>query len=245
MKSLIQLLLALATLLLLPALTDAQDESETQLPRVLILGDSIYTQHARGVGAALEGRLEVSIVSVPRPVVCNSTTMLEQIDALLGEEKWDVIHFNAGLGDLVHKVPDIESFRVMPIYSGGVVATAPGQYEANLRQLVSRLKETEAVLIWASTTPIRASTSQVFRMESETEYNAIAARVMAEEGIQINDMYTYARDRMDMGRPAGHGADPFHYRDLPLEPPMVFSVLTALGLPADPVPPPETGEDQG
>ena len=40
---------------------------------------------------------------------------------------------------------------------------APEQYEKNLRELVKRLKATGAKLVWASTTPIRHSSTQRFR----------------------------------------------------------------------------------
>ena len=242
MRTALTYILTLAfAVLAVPAL--AQNDAE-DLPRVLVIGDSVYSQNVRGLGGLLEGQTRVNVVSAPNDVVLNSTTILEQLDTMLGDGDWDVIHFNVGLGDLVHRAPNMDSFRIMPIHVGGVIATSTERYEANLRLLVARLKETEAVLVWANTTPIRHSTSNVFEMGTEITYNEIAARVMDDEGVRINDMYTFARDRMDMDRPAGHGADPFHFRDIPLDQQVAYSVLTALELPADPPPAPEAETEQ-
>ena len=71
----------------------AQVEDVPGLPRVLLIGDSIsigYTAHVR---AMLKG-----VANVHRPLTnCGPTTRgLENIDAWLGDGKWDVIHFNWG-----------------------------------------------------------------------------------------------------------------------------------------------------
>ena len=78
----------------------AQVEDVPGLPRVLLIGDSIsigYTAHVR---AMLKG-----VANVHRPLTnCGPTTRgLENIDAWLGDGKWDVIHFNWGLHlSLIH-----------------------------------------------------------------------------------------------------------------------------------------------
>ncbi len=200
------------------------------LPRILILGDSNYQQPAVGAANILKGRVEVVFPAIPPGEVRSSGVALEHLDEWLGEDKWDVVHFNFGLGDLVHRAPGMKAFRVLPIEAGGVRATDPEQYEKNLRQLVMRLKATGAKLIWASTTPIRHSSTNVFEMGSEVEYNAIAAKVMAEESVPINDMYGYVTSLIDMKKPASHGVDPFFFDRKPVYPPIVRSILQELNL---------------
>ena len=217
--------------------------ADEPLPRVLIIGDSMYHQPARTVTQELKDRAQVVYVTAESGEVCNSTYVLEHLEALLGDQPWDVIHFNVGLGDLVYRAPGMESFRVMPIHAGGVRATSPQQYEENLRALVGLLKQTDAKLVWASTTPIRASGPNLFELGSEIEYNRIAARVMQEQGVPINDMYTYMFELIDMDKPAGHNADPFDTDKKPIHEPIVASVLRALGLAGDGVSLREAGVD--
>ncbi len=154
--------------------------------------------------------------------------MLEKIDDWLGDEKWDLVHFNFGLGDLVHRAPKTNNFRVMTKRSGGVRATSPEQYEQNLDELVKRLQATGAKLIWASTTPIRSTPNGIFERGSEVEYNAIAAKIMAAHEVPINDMYQHVKDLINMERPAPHGADPFDFDKQPIHPPIVEILLREL-----------------
>ncbi len=219
--------LLLLTCLLLSVSTYGQD---TALPRVLIIGDSVYRQPASDVAKELNSKAVVQYATVPSGVVLNTASALEHLDMLLGEGKWDVIHFNCGLGDLIYRAPNMKSFRVLSIEAGGVRATSPEQYEKNLRELVTRLKATGAKLIWASTTPIRHSRSNLFAMGSEVEYNAIAAKVMADQQVKVNDMYSYVTELIDMTRPAPHGFDPFFFDRQPLHPPILQRIAGVLDL---------------
>ena len=190
--------------------------AENALPRVLILGDQIYHQPASELRKELKGNAEVHCLRAEPGVVWNSSTALELLDQQLGEDRWDLIHFNCGLGDLIHRLPGVKSFRVIPRHAGGIRTTAPEQYEKNLNALVTRLKATGAKLVWGSTTPIRHSSTNVFEKGTEIEYNAIAAKVMARHGIPTNDMYTFVKGLIDMNKPAGHGADPFFFDRKPI-----------------------------
>lgn len=247
-------LMAVVALPLVCAPVAAQQEKPT-LPRVLIIGDAVYQNHARTVSSVLKDRVNVQIVRWPKAVLPSSTNMIEHLDLLLGlkdaagndvpdpkRPTWDVIHFNAGLGDLIHCVPNIKSHRVLPYTAGGVLRTKATQYEKNLDTLVRLLKQKapDAKIIWASTTPIRYSRQNVFKLGTEIEYNTIAARVMNKHGVPINDMYAYVRSFMDMDKPAGHGVDPFHFDKKPIHPPIVQTICKALGVA---VPAPEPKDD--
>lgn len=210
-------------------------------PRVLILGDSIYNQPSRSIASELKEQAQVIYRTAEQSEVFNSSSMLKNLNTLLGEEHWDLILFNCGLGDLVYRAPNMKSFRIMPYPAGGVRATDPEQYQQNLLQLVKQLKESQAQVIWINTTPIRHSTSKVFMMESEIEYNAIAAKVMAKHGISTCDMYSYVKALINMDKPAGHGADPFNFDKKPIHAPVVESIRKALELPAPPKEPEPDG----
>lgn len=227
-------------LLAIPLLTATAAEEET-LPRVLIFGDSVYNEPSRAANTELKGKVQVVHVRWDPGEIPSTAAALEHLDRLLGHldkngnmaapenrKKWDVIHVNLGLGDLIHRAPNMKSFRVMPIHVGGVRNTAPKRYEENLHELIKRLKATGAKLIWASTTPIRHSSTNVFEMESEIEYNKIAAKVMAEHGVPINDMYSHVKKIIDMDKPAGHGADPFFFDRKPIHPVMVQIIVDEL-----------------
>ncbi len=223
------------------------------LPSVLIIGDSIYSQNARSVASELKDKASVVIAAMPQDTVLNSATVIEHLDVLLGRADrngkplpedqcptWDLIHINVGLGDLIYRVPDIESFRILPIHAGGVVTTEPKQYEKNLDVLMGKLKATGAKIVWANTTPIRDSRSNVFKLGSEIEYNNIASKVVARHGVATNDMYTYVKHLINMDKPAGHGADPFNFDKKPIHMPIVRVVEKAFGL----KPMPETAEEK-
>ena len=202
----------------------------TPIPNVLVLGDSIYSQPADNAASILRGRVNLKFATIQPGEVRNTRNVLNNLDEILGDERWDLIHFNVGLGDLIYRAPNMKAFRVLPKQAGGIRTTPPAIYEKNLRDLVTRLKATGSKLIWASTTPIRHSSTDVFEMESEIKYNALATQVMKEQGVPINDMYSHVLKLIDMDKPAAHGADPFYFDRKPLYPPLVLSVLQQLDL---------------
>ncbi|MCS6852724.1 MAG: SGNH/GDSL hydrolase family protein [Gemmataceae bacterium] len=168
-----------------PALAPIQDDPK--LPRVLLIGDSISIGYTLPVRKLLAGQANVHRI----PENGGPTTRgLANIDAWLGNGKWDVIHFNWGLHDL----------RL----ENGKPQVSIEEYEKNLRQLVQRMKKTGATLIWASTTPAPdASLNPPRRNDDIVAYNAVAKKVMEEEGVRINDLYAFALPRLkEIQRPA-------------------------------------------
>jgi len=222
-------------------------QDKLQLPNVLIIGDSVYQQHARGVLTELKSQANVQFANWPKLVLPNSANAVEDIDLLLGLQdaagndvpadkrpNWDLIHFNVGLGDLIYCVPNIKSHRILSFDYGGVIRTDAQQYEQNLETLVRllRQKAPDAKIVWASTTPIRHSRENVFKKGTEIEYNQIAERVMKKHGVPINDMYSYVISFMDMDKPAGHGVDPFFFDRNPIHEPIHKYIIQELGLDA-------------
>ncbi|MEI6914045.1 MAG: family 43 glycosylhydrolase, partial [Armatimonadota bacterium] len=146
------------------------------LPKVLILGDSISIGYTQPTRKKLIGKAEVSR---PRGNCQSTDFALKHIKEWLGTEKWNVIHFNWGIWDMHH-------------LSDGRVRTSPEQYERNLRELLAILKSTGAKLIWATTTPVgqRLPVGYTVNGEDVPVYNAVAAKVMRENGVAIDDLYS-------------------------------------------------------
>ena len=164
------------------------------LPRVLIIGDSISMGYTIPVRHLLEGKANVH----RPPVNCGDTARgLKNLTKWLDGGNWAVIHFNFGLHDL--KYLDAQGKYVDP--SRGKQVAPPQKYAANLEILVARLKKTGAKLIWASTTPVPAGT--LGRVQGdEVPFNQAAEKVMKENGIPIDDLYSVAEsDLAEYQRP--------------------------------------------
>jgi len=161
-----------------PALVPIVDDPA--LPRVLLIGDSISMGYTIPVRKKLEGKANLHRI----PMNGGPTTRgLSHIERWLGDSEWDVIHFNWGIHDLRHM-------------DDGKRQVEPEDYERNLQALIKRLEKTGATLIWASTTPIPDPPLKPERtFGDETEYNRIAASIMKEHGIAINDLHTYVLPR--------------------------------------------------
>jgi len=158
-----------------PALEPVADDPG--LPRVLLIGDSISMGYTVPVRALLKGKSNVHRVLENGGPTTNGLAKLQK---WLGNGKWDVIHFNWGLHDL----------KLMPDGKHQVSAQA---YEKNLRELVRRLNATGAKLIWASTTPVPDGKLNPPRANADVlAYNAIAKRIMDENRIATDDLYSLA-----------------------------------------------------
>jgi len=157
-----------------PAVAPIQDVPG--LPRVLLIGDSISIGYTLQVRELLKGKANLHRI----PVNGGATEVgLENMSGWLGDGKWDVIHFNFGLHDAKHMSPT--EFR----------ATRE-QYAENLRKLVAQMKGTGAKLIFATTTPVpkdgKLSPTRVF--DSIPARNEVAVKVMQENGVAIDDLYS-------------------------------------------------------
>ena len=162
-----------------PALQPAEDDPN--LPRVLLIGDSISMGYTIPVRELLAGKANVHRVPENGGPTING---LEKMDAWLAEGNWDLVHFNFGLHDL--KIMEDGTFQV-PIE----------QYENSLRVLVDRMGATGATLVWCSTTPVPEDVGGPARTpEDVLAYNEVAKRIMDERGIAIDDLYAFALPRL-------------------------------------------------
>lgn len=183
--------LAFATLCVCSLLTNclvAERPGKAELPRVLIIGDSISMGYTPGVKQQLAGQAIVERI----PENGRSTEYgLQKLDAWLGAGRWDVIHFNFGLHDL--KYVNADGKNTKP--ANGHPQVALDKYEANLRKLVERLKKTGAKLVFATTTPVPAGAASRVAGD-ERRYNDAARKVMAAEHIEVNDLHEFAQPRL-------------------------------------------------
>jgi acyl-CoA thioesterase-1 len=158
------------------------------LPRVLLIGDSISIGYTLPTRAKLAGKANVHRIPTNGGPTPNG---LKNIDAWLGDKKWDVIHFNWGLHDL--KYHDGKG-TIVPVEKG-TQQVPPEEYEKNLRTLVKRLKQTNAKLIWATTTPVPPDYKG--RIPADVpKYNEIAAKIMKEEGVETDDLFTFITPKL-------------------------------------------------
>ena len=164
--------------LLLTASLGAKD-----LPKALLIGDSISIGYTPHVVAVLKGKVEVRH---HKGNAQHTGTGLKMLDRWVGETKWDVIHFNWGMWDLCYRHPQ-SKVQGRRDKERGTLTTSLEQYEKNLDQLAARLKKTDAKLIWAHTSTVPKGEAGR-KVGDDDKYNQAAVRVMKKHGIEINDL---------------------------------------------------------
>lgn len=196
MKSVILILLSL-TFLCLPSIAQkkarpmAPIKDDPTLPRVLLIGDSISIAYTLPTRAELKG-----IANVHRIRTNGGPTSkgLTNIDKWLGDQKWDVIHFNWGLHDLCYRHPE-SKVQGKRDKVNGTVTHSIEEYAANLENLVQRLEKTGATLIFATTTPVPEGEAGR-KLGDDVRYNKSALAVMEKHQIQINDLHSVMAGKM-------------------------------------------------
>ena len=174
--------------------------TETALPNVLILGDSISIGYTSHVKKMLQEKANVFRPTNPqgRPENCAGTINgVSHIDRWLaaGEKKWAVIHFNFGLHDLKRVDPKTRKNSNDP---KDPRQSEPADYKKQLSEIVEKLLKTRARLIFATTTPVPAGGVKPHRdVEDPDRYNGIAIKIMKAKGIAVNDLYASANSRLE------------------------------------------------
>lgn len=185
---LLLLLLCACAIAVATRVTAADEIATPDLPRVVIVGDSIRLSYAPTVAEQLAGK---AIVISPAANGGDSANLLKHLDQWVIDQKPAVVHFNCG-------IHDTKKFR-----STGEFQVPPEQYEANLRKIVERIrKQTGAVVLFATTTPILDDRAAEARRDRDYEllgasvqqYNAIARTVMQELDVPINDLHSVLSD---------------------------------------------------
>ena len=173
------------------------------LPRVLLVGDSICNDYRGEVRERLKGKMNVSYWISSYCVT--SAAYLPLLSVYLDEAKYDVIHFNNGLHSL--RTP--------------TDAYAKGMEKAFA---LIRAKQPSAKLIWCSSTPLM---NAVKTMKCR-ELNAAAAKVVSRcGGIATDDLFALLDplDRVENWRDEYHHKPPLSAKEAEQ---VTASVLSAL-----------------
>lgn len=166
----------------------ANPKDDPNRPNVLLIGDSISIGYTIEVRKLLNDKADIFRVPTNGQYAAFG---LENLDKWLGKKtKWDVIHFNWGLWDLCYRNPKSKTQGHRDKLNGTLTAT-PQQYRETMEQIVKRLKQTDAKLIWCATTPVPEH--ELGRKAGDAlKYNAIAKEVMDANGITTNDLHAHA-----------------------------------------------------
>ena len=147
-------------------------DSSRNLPRVLLVGDSIVCGYEGGVRRELRGKMNVSYLATSYCVT--SPGYMKLLSFHLGEAKYDVIHFNNGLHSLGTPTEDwAKGFR-------------------KALELI-RAMQPQAKIVWATSTPLKDPK----KTAKSRELNEAGAKIVAEMGgIATDDLFA-AMDPLD------------------------------------------------
>lgn len=165
--------------------------ADPKRPRVLLIGDSILNGYLKEVVAALEGKAYVDAWVNP---YCQSEHLNKLLAEVLKEGPYDVVHFNMGLHG----------------WQKGRIKEGAFEPLTNAYVQVLRERLPKAQIIWASSTPVTAKGKAELDAEINpviVEHNRMAAKVMAEMNVPVNDFYALLAMRLELAR-----GDQFHWK---------------------------------
>jgi hypothetical protein len=152
------------------------DTNRHDLRRVLLVGDSITRSYAKQVEANLKGKAYVGRLATSKSL--GDPALLDQIALILKEQPFDVIHFNNGM------------------HGDGYTEAQYGAAIPGLLEIFRRLAP-RAKLMWASTTDVRVK-NNLAEISPKTnrilERNRIAAAIMSQRNIPIDDLFSAIKD---------------------------------------------------
>jgi hypothetical protein len=164
--------------------------NETNLPRVLLIGDSIARDYYSEVEKRFAGKAFVARLATSRFVA--DPVLLKEVELVLQGTKFDVIVFNNGMHGWQHNEEKYQ--KAFPKFIKTIQAHAP-----------------KARLIWATTTPLRDGKGVTY--DTKADYsderiatrNALAAELVTAKKIPIVDLNAAVR-----GHPEFH-SDNVHF----------------------------------
>ncbi len=161
--------------------------ADTDLPNVLIIGDSISIGYTTKVRKDLKGIADVFRIPTNGRYAKFGNSNLPK---WLKGRKWDVIHFNWGLWDLCYRNPKSKNQGSRDKVDGKLTATLD-QYKTEMTAIIKQLKATKAKLIWCETTPVPEH--EAGRIVGDAlKYNKVANEIMKANKVQINQLHAYA-----------------------------------------------------
>lgn len=172
---------------------------DAKRPRVLLIGDSILNGYLKPVTAELSGKAYVDAWVNP---YCQSEHLNKVLADVLENGPYDVVHFNMGL----------HGWQAGRIKEGTFSPLTKAYVQ------VIRDKCPHAKIIWASITPVTVK-GKPTELSPEInpiviEHNRLAAAVMKEMDVPVNDFYALLVSKLDLAR-----GDQFHWQ------PKAYSIL--------------------
>jgi lysophospholipase L1-like esterase len=166
--------------------------NETNLPRVLLIGDSIARDYYPEVEKRLAKKAFVARLTTSRFVA--DPVLLKEIELVLNQTQFDVIAFNNGMHGWQHT--EAEYQKAFPKLTKTIRANAP-----------------KARLIWATTTPLRDGKGVTYDTKAEYSDDRIAARnALAAEVVTAQKIPTVDLNAAVQGHPDFH-KDNVHFND--------------------------------
>jgi len=165
------------------------DATRTDLPRVLLVGDSICNGYHSVVEKELQGKCLVAMLATSSAL--GDPALTQQVKLLLGNYKFAVVHFNIGLHgwDSTEQEYRLEFPKLLKVIRQGAPA---------------------AKLVWATSTPCRQPAPKLEEFSERNERvkarNQIVVELAAQEGIPVDDLY-----RLVENHPEYWGGDGVHY----------------------------------
>jgi lysophospholipase L1-like esterase len=155
------------------------DADKDDLPRVLLVGDSITRGYFGAVEKHLAGKAYCARLTTSKCV--SDPTFNDDLRLMLKQYKFSAIHFNNGL------------------HGWGYTED---QYRDGLLKTVVGVKEHagDAKLIWATTTPVRKKSDlRTFaeRTDRVKARNNLASQIMTEQQVPTDDLFELAKDHAE------------------------------------------------
>lgn len=157
------------------------------MKRVLLLGDSIRMGYDKKVRELLKDEYEVIFAEEDNDRFA-AYTMWQANQFFKNYGKFDLVHWNNGYWDMNVESPMTEAIHPVD------------EYVNFLRRIIRLIRENGAQVVFATTTPIweegeavdNTGTGATFKYHNDwvVKYNAAARKLMEEEGIVVNDLYS-------------------------------------------------------
>jgi lysophospholipase L1-like esterase len=149
--------------------------NDRQLPRVLLIGNSITRSYNREVEALLKDKAYVARLSTSKSI--GDSGLLAEISLIMSYYSFDVVHFNNGLHGWEY---------------------SETEYKDSFHDFFETIRKNapEAVYIWATSTPVFNTDSGKVVVDSRTdrikERNRIAETYFSGKKVVINDLFDLA-----------------------------------------------------
>jgi hypothetical protein len=147
------------------------------LPRVMLIGDSITRAYFPAVEENLKGKAYVARIATSKAI--GDPALIEEIGVFLRQGHFDVIHFNVGMHGWGYT--ETEYRQYFPSLVAAIRKNAPG-----------------ARLVWANTTPVRKDREGGATNSRIDERNRIVGDLAAKENISLDDLHALMKEHTDL-----------------------------------------------